>query len=376
MKFRPFKVLKKAIDSIPLQNIIMFESFPDFSGSSEALFGELIKRGLNKKYIMVWKLSSPQHDFPHYKNVYYVYNKNILKLFQHLAKLFISENRYFGRERPKGQYLFHILHGGSIKDVRSHYHAPTDIDEVITLSSYLLPTDAENFGICPEKMNPLGYPRNDVLLEKRIDQHNLFCEHSFETLIYWLPTYRQHKSVSELNCSNISIPIIHNAENARRVNDVAKKKNSLIVVKPHFAQDVSYIKNLHLSNLVLIDDQFLADHKVRNYELLNSADALLSDYSSVYYDYLLTSRPIGLCWEDIEEYRRKEGFIIDPGVLMAGGEKIYNVDELCSFIERIADGKDVLFAEREQLKNKIFPDGGKPCTGKVADRVETILLQL
>ena len=58
-----------------------------------------------------------------------------------------------------------------------------------------------------------------------------------------------------------------------------------------------------LSNLVFINDAFLSDNGIINYELLGVADALLTDYSSVYYDYLLLDRPIGLCWDDYEEYK-------------------------------------------------------------------------
>lgn len=367
--------MKKAIDLFPLQNVILIESRPDFSGSSKILFEELLRRGLNHHYKMVWKVSSSSGAFPSYKNVYYVSNHRMLEFVRHLAKLFISENLYFKKARPE-QYMFHVFHGGSFKDVRGYYKAPENIDEVISLSPYLLEADAENYGCRPEVLKPLGFPRNDALLEERKDLHLLFSGRQYKRLIYWLPTFRQHKGKSKITHSSISIPLIQNAENAAAVNDAARANDVLIVVKPHFVQDISYIRKLQLSNLLFIDDQFLAEHDISNYELLNSSDALLSDYSSVYYDYLLTDRPIGLCWEDYEEYRQREGFIVDPEMIMAGGEKLYSLSDLCSFIERISAGTDLLAKDRRRIRNLIFPEGGKRCTGLVADRVEEVLSQL
>ena len=373
MNLKLKKLAEILLDMLPTQNLILMESMPDFSGSTKALFDELISRGLNKHYIIVWKVSSSKNRFPQYKNVHYVHKHRTLEIARHLAKLFISENRYFRKVRPEGQFLLHIIHGGAIKDVRNYYKAPDNMDEVIELSPYLLPSDAINFGFRPEIMKPFGLPRNDDLLKKRTDLHMLFPDKPFDKLIYWLPTFRQHNGAGKITHSNITIPIIYNEENAKIVNDVAKENNVLLVVKPHFAQDVTYVKKLSLSNLVFIDDRFLSQNGLNNYEFLNSVDALLSDYSSVYFDYLLTDRPIGLCWEDYDEYKRREGFIIDPEIAMAGGEKLYNAEDLCAFIRRIASGEDALSQERKRIKDLIFPDGGKCCTGIVADRVEEIL---
>ena len=47
------------------------------------------------------------------------------------------------------------------------------------------------------------------------------------------------------------------------------------------------------------------------YVLLRNADALITDYSSAYFDYMLLNRPIAFTVEDIEEYRKKRGFVFD-----------------------------------------------------------------
>ena len=124
-----------------------------------------------------------------------------------------------------------------------------------------------------------------------------------------------------------------------------------MALKPHFAQDVSYIKNQELSNIVIINDEFLNENNIRSYQLLSVCDSLLTDYSSVYYDYLLCDKPIGLVWEDYEEYKKGQGFALDPDVVYSGGEKIFNVEDFCAYLERIANGEDILKEERTKIKN-------------------------
>lgn len=374
MKIKTF--LKKILFLFPTRNIILFESHPDCSGNTKAVFDEMIRRGYNSKFKMVWLLQSSEpenHEKIH--NVRYLKEGKYLYLLYCFAKLFISENSYFSKPRKTGQYALHIFHGGALKKVTNYYCVPDDIDEVITLSPFLLELDAINNGCRREIMNPLGFPRNDVLLEEKPDLHSLFRDHNYNKLIYWMPTFRQHKNVN-LSHSSISMPIIHDEETAKRVNDKARDCDVLVVVKPHPAQDISMIKTMEMSNLVFIDDAYLAENDVQNYKLLGGADALLTDYSSVYYDYLLTDRPIGLCWEDYDEYREKEGFIIDTENIMSGGERIYSMEDFCSFVERIGAGTDLLKNERRRIRNLIFPDAETPCTGRVVDRIDEILKEL
>lgn len=135
--------------------------------------------------------------------------------------------------------------------------------------------------------------------------------------------------------------------------------NVFIIIKPHPEQDVNYLKKINLSNLLFIDDNFLLYYNIDNYDVLNSVDALLTDYSSVYYDYLLKNKPIGLCWDDFDDYSKREGFLLDPNFIMAGGEKIYDKDDLKSFIKRISCEEDVLQDKRNEICDLVhkYKDG-------------------
>ena len=223
-------------------------------------------------------------------------------------------------------------------------------------------------------MRVLGFPRNDILLNSQLDVHKLFPNKDFQKLIYWMPTYRQH-SGGGIDTSSITLPIIYNEQIAEQINAAAREAGVLVVLKPHFAQDVSRLMKIDLSNLVFINDAFLRENHVLNYEFLAKADALLTDYSSVYYDYLLTDRPIGLCWDDYEEFSQREGLVVDVGKVMAAGEKIYTPEDLAGFITRLAAGEDRLAIERAEVFRLIHDYRDGDSSRRVVEHIKAKLAE-
>lgn len=364
------KLLTPLLLKIPLKNYIVLESSPDFCENTKYVFEELIRRGLNKKYKFFWifhdKDSIKNKELIEGKNIYYLCKKDILKVnvVCCVAKLFLSCNNFL-RKRRHNQYYLHLCHGVALKDCRSYSQVPEYVDELLTLSRFIGKYDAINFSCDENKMLNFGYPRNDLLFGEKTDVSKVFTNVNFKKTILWMPTYRQNSVLG--NFSSISMPIIHNEESANIINDVAKQNDILIIVKPHFAQDVSLIKKMKLSNIVFIDNQFLDEKKIENYGLLRSVDALISDYSSVYYDYLLVNKPIGLCFEDFDEYNEKEGFTVNPEFILAGGEKLYNTQDFCEFIKRISNGQDVLLDKRQEICKIIHDNIDNESTKRVVD---------
>ena len=76
---------------------------------------------------------------------------------------------------------------------------------------------------------------------------------------------------------------------------------------------------------------------------------MITDYSSIYFDYLLCNKPIGAVWEDIEEYKKNPGFCIDVNYYMKGAFKIYNLSDLIKFISDVSNNIDNLKKEREEI---------------------------
>ena len=95
------------------------------------------------------------------------------------------------------------------------------------------------------------------------------------------------------------------------------------------------------------------------YKLLVQSDALITDYSSVFFDYLLIDKPIGFTIDDMESYRNKRGFVMkDPDYYMPGF-RISSLEDLERFCLDSASEKDDFKAERSRVNALVydFKDG-------------------
>lgn len=345
------KVIGWLLRAVPLQNIIALESVPDVSDNTKALADELIRRGLNQKYKMVWLLNKPgKENYPRIPNVYYLYpkgNKVMYQLVSNLCKCMICCNDLL-IPRRKDQFSMYLSYGTPMKRLRPYYTVPHSIGCLLAASEQVATLCANEFSYPIERIVPLGFPRNDALLNAKLDLTELFPEVRFSKVIVWYPTFRQHNSGAKATKTS-SMPIIHDQEKAVKLNAWAKEKGVLIVLKPHFIQDLSYVKEMNLSHIKIIYDDFYDFHKISSYEFVGSCDALITDYSSIYFDYLLCDKPVAMIWEDYEEYARNPGFAEDAEPFLDGSEKIYTLEELMEFVECISKGID----KKREVRNAV-----------------------
>lgn len=341
MKRFIIKFILFIVSFLPLRRIIVFESVPDFADNPKYVFEEMINRGINKKYKLVWLVENPKKDFPRLKNVYYVsFDSLAREVCVRLAKCLVCCNYWIGTHK-KGQKSFYLTHGTAVKKVKGYYSMPHNIDYCLTASDNINPILQEQLEAPAEKFLGLGLPRNDCLNKEKKDLHKIFRDVEFDKVIIWMPTYRQHKRTKR-SISVAPIPLLHNADDIRQLNEIAIKNKVLIVIKPHFVQDTTLIKETNASNIKIIDDDFIKNQNIDSYEFMGSCDALISDYSSTYYDYTLCDKPIALVWEDYDAYKSSPGIADGVEKLLEAGIKVYNLKELNTFIESVADGEDTL----------------------------------
>jgi CDP-glycerol glycerophosphotransferase len=82
---------------------------------------------------------------------------------------------------------------------------------------------------------------------------------------------------------------------------------------------------------------------------LGASDALVSDVSSVYVDYLILDRPIVHHFPDIREYEASRGFSIGPIEDYLAGPNTRDADEFLEAISAILEGKDTHAAIRRRV---------------------------
>ena len=341
------KIVYKLIDILP-KSYIAFESAPDFADNSFSVYQYMKNDPLFNKYKLIWIC----YGNSKHKLGYRCVNARSIwaKYYRRRSIALVFSNRTYTKCTSQ-QKSFFLCHGSKSKKTRGRYGAPADLDYILVQAPIFHDALKYEYSLSDRtQLVTLGYPRNDDLLADTSVDFRSSIQCDYDKLIVWYPTFRQHAG-GALNVSSITLPIMHNHHDAEQINECAKQHRVLIVLKPHFAQDVGYIKAEEYSNIKIINDDFLKEHQIRSYQMLRLSDALLTDYSSVYYDYLLRDTPIGLVWEDYDEYKQNQGFAMNPDEIYSGGEKIYNVDDFCAFICRIANGEDVLRAEREKIKH-------------------------
>lgn len=95
------------------------------------------------------------------------------------------------------------------------------------------------------------------------------------------------------------------------------------------------------------------------YTLLVYTDALITDFSSIYVDYLLLNKPIAFELTDRKDYENGIGFTMDNPLEFMPGFKIQDFSDLKTFLNETISNKDRFKNERENLLNKLhkFKDG-------------------
>ncbi len=367
------KVVGFAFSLLPLSRVIIFESAPDFSDNTKAVYDEMLRRGLNRKYKLVWLAFNNDSRLAKAKNVQVLRNAsrldNIKKYYFLCRARCIVCCNHFIRKNDKRIPVFYLTHGTPSKSTRNYYTIPSYIDYCTVPSEGVAEIYSYHLNFPIEKIYPLGFPRNDDL-HRNIDVKAALGT-KCDKVVVWYPTFRQMKRNLVKTASTHALPIIHDSEMAKHINDVAAKNNTLIVLKPHFAQDLSYIKELGLSNIRFIDDSFFTEHGMTSYQFVGSCDALITDYSSIYYDFTLCDKPIAAIWEDIEEYKQNPGLIDNFEYYMKGAEKVYTADELGKFISDVANGIDNLKEERNEIKNL----ANYSTDGKNSERVVDFIIE-
>lgn len=346
---------------LPAKKYIVFESVPDLSDNTKAVYDEMIHQGLHHKYKMLWLVRGRKENLPVLPNTFYIrqdtwLTQKICKWVTLRAKCLICCNAFLETQTPS-QTSFYLTHGTALKKLNA-YVLPENVSYTVVASEHTKPVMVKELCGDISTFHALGYPRNDVFHQPQLDLHSVL-EGDFQKVVVWYPTFRQHKNGLRTASAN-ALPVLHETETAMHLNEIARENDILIVIKPHFAQDVSYIKDYCLSNIRFIDDSFFAQHKTTSYAFVGSCDALITDYSSIYFDYLLCDKPVAVIWEDIDDYRKNPGFAMEPEYYMKGAQKIYHLADFERFLRDLKDGNDVLKNERSEINQLVnYSSDGK-----------------
>lgn len=193
-----------------------------------------------------------------------------------------------------------------------------------------------------------GYPRNDVLKRRptKYDMintdRNLYGEIvKFRKLggktVFFMPTFRDIGGGA----------FEDGAINLIRMSEYCRKNNLMFVCKLH--------PYLTLSNINLPENVRMVDSKSDVYPLLPLCDVLLTDYSSVYFDFLIVDHPIVFYPYDYKKYISQNRELLFDYESMTPGKKVTNENDLyTAFEEILVNNIDEFVDFRQKIRELSF----------------------
>lgn len=326
-----------------------------------ALFDFLIERGYNKKYRIVYSVRDYKKlNTQNFYNVKFV--GKVSSVFHFLTSKYVFYRANWLFIKPvKNQQVVQMWHGSPIKrDAEDQVGRKADnpyFTAFLSASPHFDSIYSEVFHVPIEKMIRCGHPRTDDLFKPSPNYD--FGE--YKKLILWTPTYRKRKhevygGKKQVEHDDTLVPLIH-ADSFHEVNERLREKHTKVIIKLHPLQSLDNYDLTDLDHFVLLSHQEFLDRGMSLYPLMKQSDALITDYSSIYWDYLILDRPIGFTEDDIEEYADGRGFIMDDPEKFKPGAKLYTMEDFYLFVDNLVSGIDNYKQQRKEIN-----DYGNPVT--------------
>ena len=369
-------------------NLIIFESNMgrNYSGNPKHIYEEMIRQGLDKKLKCIWILEDMDTEIP--GNARKV-KRSRIKYYYYMAraKIWVFDTRDPPHIQKRKQcYYIQTWHGTPLKklglDMNDVFMAG---GENIETYKYNIYNDSRKWDFLlsqndfsteifksafafSRKFSPYkeiwtyGYPRNDVLInnnnEKDINKlkESLGIPKDKKILLY-APTWRDNE--------------FHRRSIYRFVTamdfDLLKgrlSKDYVIIVKYHYL----VMEDIDWSDYKDFVYTFRADQDIADLYLVS--DMLITDYSSVMFDYSILNRPMFFFMYDLELYRDELRGFYSNVIEEIPGPISKTTEELISDIKRYNPSlyKDKYKAFRDKYNKKD--------DGKASKRVIDCILEL
>ncbi len=341
------------------KNWIMLDSWNgrEFSGDIKMLYDVFVERFSHPHYIVVGKKTRKVGD----KTVEVSRGSLKYYYFRACSRYYITNYYYVNQlskvKIRKGTEYILVWHAAGIlkkigksvldeKGRRSVDKAGKKISKLIVSSELVRTVYSQDLGVERGRVLPLGIPRSDYIVHNAAGSKTLKTQDEFflETVskgrksILYAPTIRDNKSVDFL-------PDFFHLQHALG-------KEYIIILQLH-PMSVPYEISSELSEFVFQIEG------VSSEALMIMCDILITDYSSLIFDFAYLKRPMIFYIPDGTEYISQKGFYIDF-FENTPGEKVTNQAELVEAILESEKRKFKFEKVRERILEYAQMDG-KAC---------------
>ncbi len=268
-------------------------------------------------------------------------------------------------DNPRNRY-YRLFHGTLPERIVLSMMMPWHVDRpdlIIATSSETAQVTERAFALRSEAIAITGYPRNDVLFRDASREPDAMrgWPDAFRTAVetgrfvfFYLPTYRDSgRSFVDLDWQEL--------------DRLMEGGNGSFFLKLHPDDRSSFdARGAHVTEL---------PQGIDIYSLLPATDVLVSDYSSIIFDYMLLEKPIIHYLPDLEEFRSSSrSLTFDPTeiavgpVCRTGPELIRAVAELLSGVETDSGARTQWAATRRRMN--LHQDGESSSRVLAAIRTE------
>lgn len=359
-----------------LDNVIVWSAYwgrdNKFNGNPRALYEYVSSHYSKYRHVIVVK--NVIRDYPEFGNNTQVISFGTKEYWYYLARghYFVNDVNFTEKERVKRpeQIEIQTMHGTPLKtmgfDVLDEWQDSTYNTYLKRFRSYdyLVATSdwAGNYAKKAFKIDPIvlktGYPRNDYFFNEQANedgqQLRLDMGFSPETkVLLYAPTWRE-KDLGHTTSLNrlVNVEALYNS----------LPENTVVLIKGHNFQPLAEIPKQYRNKIIL------APATVTIEKLYMVADAVITDYSSVMFDFALLNKPMIFWAFDYEEYMTNRGMNFD---LMkdAPGPVVQKQEELEKWILNVDMIQDTFAKRIENFRNKFNQYENGHASEKIATQV-------
>lgn len=334
-----------------------------------------------KDYVHIWSVQDfsaiqPVIDlYKQYPNVRFV-QRNSRSYLRYLAtcEYLINNSTFQSFYTPKeGQKYINTWHGTPLKhmgfDIPGNPAQNQNVLRNFLSADYILSPNAHTTkvfvdsyklrGLYEGEIIEEGYPRIDLTLNTKRDEYSHYLQSlgikidKNKKNILYAPTW---KGTSVSSPKNDVLQIIADMNDLSK--QVGNEYNIVIKVHPYLYKQATTYKEL--------EGKLIPDYIDAN-ELQAIVEILITDYSSIFFDFLVTGRPILFYAWDADTYSEERGQYINSAKLP--GPILYNSKELVDAIHQIQKVQEDYRANYEHMQKLFVNYDDGSVTARVTDAI-------
>ncbi|WP_174888352.1 CDP-glycerol glycerophosphotransferase family protein [Candidatus Williamhamiltonella defendens] len=212
-----------------------------------------------------------------------------------------------------------------------------------TTSSNLSSIYSKSFLINDKKIKPFGQPRNDSLFVSHYSINDYISDlPKYERIILYAPTWRVGLYGNDWVGEDTKF-FPFSDFNQDILEEYLKKNNILLCLRPHHLQKIEIKNSEWIKN-------FSSDVCNEVMDVIAKFDLLVTDYSSIYFDFLILNKPVLFLPYDLKLYENNVGLNFDYQNVTPG-PKPTSQSEFIYEISKLLDDESYYKTERHKTNN-------------------------